>query len=226
MEAAQQAISSPLLDNISIAGATGVLINITGGDDLTLGEVTQISEAIHDAAGDEAEIIFGAVNDPAMHGEVRVTVIATGFERAAQAEPAVVGRGAPGVLPFEKRVSRPTPVPPSGYVRPAAEPPARRAPTPPNEGSEMEIPTFIRRQRPGLVFHIRRLVTDSPPDRLMVRTGPVQRLWVERSAAGWTQHVETIPWTIQRVRVVGLIESSLYDALDQAVPDSFLPAVE
>src|SRR5687767_12417746 len=69
MEAAQQAISSPLLDNISIAGATGVLINITGGEDLTLGEVTQISEAIHDAAGDDAEIIFGAVNDPAMHGE-------------------------------------------------------------------------------------------------------------------------------------------------------------
>src|SRR6185437_8797717 len=59
MEAAQQAISSPLLDNISIAGATGVLINITGGEDMTLGEVTQISEAIHDAAGDEAEIIFG-----------------------------------------------------------------------------------------------------------------------------------------------------------------------
>src|SRR5204863_509379 len=78
MEAAQQAISSPLLDNISIGGATGVLINITGGEDLTLGEVTQISEAIHDAAGDEAEIIFGAVNDPAMHGEVRITVIATG----------------------------------------------------------------------------------------------------------------------------------------------------
>ena len=83
-----------------------------------------------------------------------------------------------------------------------------------------------RRLRPGLVFHVRRLVTDSLPDRLMVRTGPAQRLWVERSAAGWTQHVETIPWTIQRVRVVGLIESSLYDALDQAVPDSFLPAVE
>src|SRR5437762_9397939 len=146
MEAAQQAISSPLLDNISIAGATGVLINITGGDDLTLGEVTQINEIIHDAVGEDAEIIFGAVNDPAMHGEVRVTVIATGFEKAAQAEPAAVGRGASGVLPFEKRVARPTPVPPPGYVRPAAEPPARRAQTPPNEVSEMEIPTFIRRQ--------------------------------------------------------------------------------
>src|SRR5207247_2056726 len=59
MAAVQQAISSPLLDNISITGATGVLINITGGEDLTLGEVTQISDVVKDAAGEEAEIIFG-----------------------------------------------------------------------------------------------------------------------------------------------------------------------
>ncbi len=82
LEAAQQAISSPLLDNVSIAGATGVLINIIGGDDLTLGETTQINDIIHDAVGDDAEIIFGAGNDPAMQGEIRVTVIATGFDRA------------------------------------------------------------------------------------------------------------------------------------------------
>ncbi len=82
MEAAQQAISSPLLDNISIGGSTGVLLNITGGSDLTLGEVTQISDIVHDAAGDEAEIIFGAVSEPAMQGEIRVTVIATGFDKA------------------------------------------------------------------------------------------------------------------------------------------------
>ena len=152
MEAAQQAIASPLLDNISIAGATGVLINITGGDDLTLGEVTSISEAIHDAAGDDAEIIFGAVNDPAMHGEVRVTVIATGFDKPAEATetPSVVGtRPAAGVLPFRERMSRPTPAPPPGYTKPAApEPPARRPvmpAAPPPEGSEMGIPTFIRR---------------------------------------------------------------------------------
>jgi cell division protein FtsZ len=154
MEAAQQAIASPLLDNISINGATGVLINITGGDDLTLGEVTQISEAIHDAAGDDAEIIFGAVNDPAMHGEVRVTVIATGFDRSAQAAevpPTVGTRSAAGVLPFRERPTRPTPPPPPGFARPAEAPaaPPRRAgtnPPPPPEVSEMEIPTFIRRQ--------------------------------------------------------------------------------
>ncbi len=84
MEAAQQAIASPLLDNVSISGATGVLVNITGGEDLTLGEVHQINDIVHDAVGDEAEIIFGAVHEPAMMGEIRVTVIATGFDRIVQ----------------------------------------------------------------------------------------------------------------------------------------------
>src|SRR2546422_3782985 len=81
IEAAQQAIASPLLDNVSVSGATGVLVNITGGADLTLGEVHQINEIIHDAVGEDAEIIFGAVHEPAMQGEIRVTVIATGFDR-------------------------------------------------------------------------------------------------------------------------------------------------
>jgi cell division protein FtsZ len=148
MEAAQQAISSPLLDNISIAGATGVLINITGGEDLTLGEVTQISEAIHDAAGDEAEIIFGAVNDPAMHGEVRITVIATGFDKAGALAEAGA-RPAPGVLPFRERGARPTPPPPPGFAKPGEANPKRpSAPSPAANPdlNEMEIPTFIRRQ--------------------------------------------------------------------------------
>src|SRR5690606_15063103 len=86
MEAAQEAISSPLLDNISIQGAAGVLINITGGMDLAIDEVTTISQIIQDAAGEEAEIIFGAVHDPQMKEEVRVTVIATGFEREERIE--------------------------------------------------------------------------------------------------------------------------------------------
>ena len=77
--AASEAIESPLLDNISIYGAQGVLLNITGGDDLTIDEVTGISCMIQEAAGDDAEIIFGTVHDPALEGEVRVTLIATGF---------------------------------------------------------------------------------------------------------------------------------------------------
>src|SRR4029077_15634014 len=146
MEAVQQAISSPLLDNISITGATGVLINITGGEDLTLGEVTQISDVVKDAAGEEAEIIFGTVNDPAMTGEIGVTLIATGFDR--QSAGAEVSGRAPGVLPFRERAGRPAVVPP-GYVKPAEQPARRGAPaTPPlpTELNELEIPTFIRRQ--------------------------------------------------------------------------------
>jgi cell division protein FtsZ len=153
LEAAQQAISSPLLDNVSITGATGVLINIIGGDDLTLGETTQINDIIHDAVGDDAEIIFGAGNDPAMHGEVRVTVIATGFDRQVTGTEPLAGRGTASVLTFpQKRPSSAhptptsTPIQPRPQTRPAA-PPAPPAGAPGNfELPDMEIPTFIRRQ--------------------------------------------------------------------------------
>lgn len=79
LEAAQQAICSPLLDSISISGATGVLVNISGGLDLAIDEVTTINSVVQEAVGDEAELIFGAVHEPGLEGRVRVTVIATGF---------------------------------------------------------------------------------------------------------------------------------------------------
>lgn len=170
VEAAQQAIASPLLDNVSISGATGVLVNITGGEDLTLGEVHQINEIVHEAVGEEAEIIFGAVHEPAMQGEIRVTVIATGFDRGVTGTTAqpVFGstvqhpvRGAPVIPLYSNRTvrpnqgagfgggtTRPTPVP-------IPEIPRRVTPFSPgsssNDGrdqelSDMEIPTFIRRQ--------------------------------------------------------------------------------
>jgi cell division protein FtsZ len=155
LEAAQQAISSPLLDNVSIAGATGVLINIIAGGDCTMDEVTQINEIVHDAVGDEAEIIFGHGMDSEMHGEIRVTVIATGFDRAVTGHPVVAkpaqagvrhvaprAAEVPGVLPF------PTQRRPSGPV-PQQPPQAPRGPTrtvAPNEVPDLEIPTFIRRQ--------------------------------------------------------------------------------
>ena len=77
--AAQQAISSPLLDNASISGAQGVLVNITGGNDLTLMEANEATSIIFEEAGPSANIIFGAVIDPSLDDEIRVTVIATGF---------------------------------------------------------------------------------------------------------------------------------------------------
>ncbi len=109
-EAAQEAISSPLLDNVSIAGAKGVLINITGGMDLAIDEVTTISSIIQEEAGDDAEIIFGAVHDPDLDGKIRVTVIATGFDSGVEEK----------VIPGDFRRPRPQPQPP---VPAAQEPP-------------------------------------------------------------------------------------------------------
>jgi len=77
--AAQQAISSPLLDDATIKGAQGVLVNITGGNDLTLMEANEATSIIFEEAGPSANIIFGAVIDPDLKDEIRVTVIATGF---------------------------------------------------------------------------------------------------------------------------------------------------
>jgi cell division protein FtsZ len=163
MEAAQQAISSPLLDNISINGATGVLLNMTGGEDLTLGEVHQISEIVHDAVGEEAELIFGAVLEPSMTGEIRVTVIATGFDK-------VIAAGSQaGVIQFPQRQSgaqrsslgvqraagvqqaaagggaQPGPLGHRRASQAQVNPPAAGG-TPADPLPDMEIPTFIRRQ--------------------------------------------------------------------------------
>jgi cell division protein FtsZ len=183
MEAAQEAISSPLLDNISISGAAGVLINITGGMDLAIDEVTTISSIIQEAAGDDAEIIFGAVHDPSMKEEVRVTVIATGFDRdSAPAvgvpdnviradfrahqrlnqgpegtttrttyppRPAFDTRPEPRAEPLRpaggdaRGADRPEPAQPAGGTPVHKFPPPRPEPRVP---SDLEIPTFIRRQ--------------------------------------------------------------------------------
>jgi len=87
--AATAAISSPLLEDANVEGARGVIINVTGGPDLTLAEVSEASDIVYNAAHEDANIIFGAVVDPKMEGRVKITVIATGFDRVrAAASPA------------------------------------------------------------------------------------------------------------------------------------------
>jgi len=81
MSAAQKAIQSPLLEDSSVNGARGVIINVTGGPDMSLMEVNEASSIIQEAAHEDANIIFGAVVDPALQGKVKITVIATGFDR-------------------------------------------------------------------------------------------------------------------------------------------------
>lgn len=136
VSAAQDAVTSPLLDNVSIRGAKGVLINITGGSDLAIDEVTEISTMIQEEAGDDAEIIFGAVQDSAMEGEVRVTLIATGFDEHSrlEREPPVNLRFRPAASSAAAPV-RPTPTAPPSRVPVAARGASPAPPSPFASGS-------------------------------------------------------------------------------------------
>jgi cell division protein FtsZ len=147
VEAAQRAISSPLLEEASIEGAKGVLINITGGTDMTLFEVHEAASIIQEAADEEANIIFGTVIDPKMKDEVKVTVIATGFDAATKGF--LNARG-------EQLVSEPRMAPKQSPYRPfapkeiAAQHEVAATPevaAPPQIGAEGEIydPPFFRK---------------------------------------------------------------------------------
>jgi len=85
LEAAEMAVNSPLLDEVSVQGATGILINFTAGPDIKLREINEAAGLVQQAAHEEAEIIFGVVTDPDLADTVKVTVIATGFEKMAAA---------------------------------------------------------------------------------------------------------------------------------------------
>jgi cell division protein FtsZ len=132
IEAAQAAVSSPLLEDVSISGAEGVLVNITGGRDLTLHEVNEAASVVTQAAGDEANVIFGSVIDANMDGELLITVIATGFGRA---EPRL--KLVPSSLQEEDDLRRPQPWP-RDERRAMSRTPAR--------GESLDVPAFLRRQ--------------------------------------------------------------------------------
>ena len=122
VEAAQKAISSPLLDECSIQGARALLINITGGPQMTLNDVSEASKVIYDEAGPDCDIFFGAVMDPAMEGQIRVTVIATGLGRNNDmlGEPVQSNRA----IPTGQTYVLPEPAPaPAAEKRPPVEAP-------------------------------------------------------------------------------------------------------
>jgi cell division protein FtsZ len=112
VEAAQQAIASPLLEETSIEGARGLLINVTGGEEVTLNEINEAAEIITEGADSEAQILFGAVVVPEMEDRLQVTVIATGFSGAEEAVHLPVGQARPAQLeapsedPAATKVSR------------------------------------------------------------------------------------------------------------------------
>jgi cell division protein FtsZ len=89
-EAAEKAIASPLLEDINLQGARGILVNITGGTDLAIGEFDEVGNTVKEFASDDAVVVVGTVIDPDLHEEIRVTVVATGLaNQAAAAEPAI-----------------------------------------------------------------------------------------------------------------------------------------
>jgi cell division protein FtsZ len=129
IEATQQAVSSPLLEEATIQGAKGVLINITGGSDLTLFEVNEASSIIQESAHEDANIIFGAVIDESMENEMKITVIATGFDRAVEEI---------GAMPMAATASSTPP-----HFTPTTPP------SPHHRGSgreDYDVPAFIRKK--------------------------------------------------------------------------------
>ena len=141
-EAAQGAISCPLLDEVSISGAKGLLINITGGSDLSLNEVSEATSVVHEAAGSEANIIFGAVIEENISEEIRVTVIATGLNQAhfsPKPEPKVVDFFNPKLNSLE----RPT------YLRKKEmkeDDELKKESFGSFSPDDLEVPTFLRKQ--------------------------------------------------------------------------------
>jgi cell division protein FtsZ len=159
LEAAQRAISSPLLEDVSIKGARGLLINVTGGPDMSLYEVNEAASLIQEEAHEDANIIFGAVIDEKLADEIHVTVIATGFgERELERHiPRYSPSGTPVTAPVMAAPTRPMDViqPQPAFVMPATPPP----PPPQNQifnrpvrrlgmivdDSTLDIPAFKRR---------------------------------------------------------------------------------
>ena len=157
------AINSPLLDDISVDGARGILINFTAGPDLKLSEIDRAASLVQQAAHEEAEIIFGLVTDPDMHDLVKVTVIATGFdhapgdvqvERPARAQLPIGGLRDKGRTAIGGRTSRPPAyaTPPKSDVRAmakadneAARPQRAFGASALHDEAVLDIPAYLRR---------------------------------------------------------------------------------
>ncbi len=152
IEAAQRAISSPLLDEASVEGARGILINITGGEDLTLHDVNEAAMLIQKSAHEDAHIIFGAVVDESMKEDMRVTVIATGFEKDER-QRLFLAPQEPSAMPMKKVVNGPDveadmenhPAYQQESLKELADIIRKESPDTLSNSSNFDIPTFLRK---------------------------------------------------------------------------------
>lgn len=148
IEAARAAIDSPLLE-LSIDGAKGILFNITGGPDLGMYEIDEAAKAITEAADADANIIFGAIIDEAMQGEVKITVIATGFETDAsklhKRQPITTQQ--PAEIPPSQMITREErKFDSDNYIDQPKHTPTEKPRESEAEDDELEVPAFIRRK--------------------------------------------------------------------------------
>ena len=153
MEAAEAAIANPLLDDVSMKGARGVLINITGGDDMTLYEVDEATTRIREEVDPEAKIIFGSTFDESLRGTMRVSVVATGIDAEAAKLRAldggrVIAMTATDSAPQEVaavEASQAEEVAAMDAAPEAVEAPVSQAPV--SQGSESDLPSFLAGQQ-------------------------------------------------------------------------------
>jgi cell division protein FtsZ len=192
IRAAEAAISNPLLEDTSMAGACGLLINITGGDDLTLFEVDQAANRIREEVDEEANIIFGSAIDPQLDGRIRVSVVATGIDSPAQIEqerPRLVAVGGGGAM------SLPQPIPLPLHAAAAMVAPAAAGPI----AAPLMSPQLLRQAAPPMAAVAASMHESAPMEGMAV--APLQAH--PAGSVGAAGHGATAP---QRLRTSHLGE--------------------
>lgn len=163
IEAAQNALNSPILEGMSIYGAQGLLVNVTGGPSMTMFEVSEAVAAIEQAAGDDVNLIHGVVIDERMEDEMSITVVATGFRRHEERKVATTTVSTSTSGPTIEIIR---PQPDRDVVdeapTPAASPAATTAPSPDVDVNDVNVPTYLRRQREREQEQQHRQQTGSP----------------------------------------------------------------
>ena len=148
--AAEAAVNNPLLEDVNLTGACGILVNVTAGANLTMREFNEIGDVVHQFASEDATVVIGTALDPELQDEVRVTVVATGLNRNAARQ--VLRREQPAVVERPRIIARTgTDDMPVDYLKPAPATPAARAVAEPAKAKEtqsdwLDIPAFLRKQ--------------------------------------------------------------------------------
>lgn len=143
-EAAEAAIASPLLEDVNLQGARGILVNITGGMDMAIGEFDEVGNVVREFASDDASVVIGTVIDPDLHDEIRVTVVATGLSgaRAASEPKLTIVQKNSGEIDYTEMTRRPAVSRKHPQIEPRAESKKERE----MDLEYLDIPAFLRRQ--------------------------------------------------------------------------------